>query len=98
MSTGIILVFVLGLALTAAGLMIGRKGYEVFTLSEQKKNPDRLSDHLPWAMLVAPGVVFNKNGAFQTTFLFRGPDLDSATEAELVITTAQINNAFKRLS
>ncbi len=49
-------------------------------------------------MLVAPGVVFNKNGSFQTTFTFRGPDLDSATEAELVITTAQINNTFKRLT
>src|SRR5450631_2039864 len=98
MSTGIILVLVVGLAITAMGLMIGSKGYEVFTLSEQKKNPDRLSDHLPWAMLVAPGVVFNKNGAFQTTFLFRGPDLDSATEAELVITTAQINNTLKRLT
>ena len=49
-------------------------------------------------MLVAPGVVFNKNGSFQTTFLFRGPDLDSATEAELVITTAQINNTLKRLT
>jgi type IV secretion/conjugal transfer VirB4 family ATPase len=98
MSTAIILVLVVGLAITAVGLMIGTKGYEVFTLSEQKKNPDRFSDHLPWAMLVAPGVVFNKNGAFQTTFLFRGPDLDSATEAELVITTAQINNTLKRLT
>src|ERR1700675_1104477 len=98
MSTGIIMVLVVGLAITAMGLMIGRKGYEVFTLSEQRRNPDRFSDHLPWAMLVAPGVVFNKNGAFQSTFRFRGPDLDSATESELVLTTAQINNAFKRLA
>src|SRR5471032_595772 len=98
MSTTIILVLVVGLALTAAGLMIGSKGYEVFTLSEQKKHPDRFSDHLPWAMLVAPGVVFNKNGSLQTTFCFRGPDLDSATDSELVITTAQINNTLKRLT
>src|ERR1700733_4038864 len=97
MGTAAILVLVLGLAIAAAGLTFGRQGYEVFTLSEQKKHPDRVSDHLPWAMLVAPGVVFNKNGSFQTTFLFRGPDLDSATEAELVITTAQINNTLKRL-
>ena len=73
MSIGVIGVLVFGIALSAVGLAVGRKGYGVFTLSEQKRHPDRFSDHLPWAMLVAPGVVFNKNGAFQTTFLFRGP-------------------------
>ena len=82
---------------TAAVLMAGQ-GYSVFTLTEHKKHPDRLSDHLPWALLLAPGIVFNKNGSFQTTFKFRGPDLDSATASELVATTAQINNAFKRLT
>ena len=39
---------------------------------------------LPWAALVAPGVVLNKDGSFQRTARFRGPDLDSATPAELV--------------
>ena len=72
--------------------------YSVFSLSEQKKHPDRLSDHLPWAMLVGPGIVFNKNGSFQTTFRFRGPDLDSATDAELVITSARVNSILKRLT
>src|SRR5271166_4973095 len=97
MSTAIILLIVSGIAVSAVLLSVGREGYAIFTLSEQKKHPDRLSDHLPWAMLVAPGIVFNKNGSFQSSFKFRGPDLDSATEAELVITTAQINNALKRL-
>ena len=45
---------------------------------------DRLADHLPWAALVAPGVVLNKDGSFQRSLRFRGPDLESATEAELV--------------
>jgi type IV secretion/conjugal transfer VirB4 family ATPase len=76
---------------------MGRGGYGLFTLAEHKKHPDRFSDHLPWAMLVAPGVVFNKNGSFQSSFMFRGPDLDSATEGELVMTTAQVNNTLKRL-
>ncbi len=35
--------------------------------------PNRLEDYLPWAMLVAPGVVLNKDGSFQTTARFRGP-------------------------
>jgi type IV secretion system protein TrbE len=98
MSTGIIWVLVAGIGVVTIGLMVGRQGYGLFTLTEQKKHPDRFSDHLPWAMLVAPGVVFNKNGSLQTTFCFRGPDLDSATDSELVITTAQINNTLKRLT
>ncbi len=47
--------------------------------------------------LVAPGVVLNKDGSFQRTARFRGPDLDSATQGELVATTARLNNALRRL-
>lgn len=56
-----------------------------------------LADFLPWAALVAPGVVLNKDGSLQRTAKFRGPDLDSATAAELVATTARLNNALRRL-
>jgi type IV secretion system protein VirB4 len=41
--------------------------------------------------------VLNKDGSFQRTARFRGPDLDSATPAELVGTTARLNNALRRL-
>src|SRR6185312_10905291 len=51
----------------------------------------------PWAGLVAAGVVLNKDGSFQRTARFRGPDLDSATQGELVATTARLNNALRRL-
>ena len=46
--------------------------------------------------LVAPGIVLNKDGSFQRTLRFRGPDLDSATEAELVAVSARLNNVLKR--
>ena len=46
---------------------------------------------------MAPGVVLNKDGSFQRTARFREPDLDSATPAELVGTTARLNNALRRL-
>src|SRR3546814_6818792 len=52
----------------------------VQNLAEYKSRADRLSDHLPWAALVAPGVVLNKDGSFLRTLAFRGPDLESATE------------------
>ncbi len=69
----------------------------MMNLAEYRKRPALLHDYLPWAGLVAPGVVLNKDGAFQRTCRFRGPDLDSATESELVAVTARVNNALKRL-
>ena len=52
---------------------------------------------MSWAALVGPGVVLNKDGSFQRTARFRGPDLDSATPAELIGTTARLNSALRRL-
>lgn len=69
----------------------------MLNLKEYHGTADRLADHLPWAALVAPGVVLNKDGSFQRTLRFRGPDLESATEAELVSVCARANNALRRL-
>ena len=69
----------------------------MLNLKEYREHPDRLSDLLPWAALVAPGVILNKDGSFQTTIRYRGPDLDSATEAELVSISARLNNVLRRL-
>jgi type IV secretion system protein VirB4 len=68
----------------------------VLNLREYRDRADRLADHLPWAALVAPGVVLNKDGSFQRTLAFRGPDLESATEAELVSACARANNVLRR--
>jgi type IV secretory pathway VirB4 component len=68
----------------------------MLNLAEYKTKSTRLCDYLPWASLVAPGVVLNKDGSFQRTIRYRGPDLDSATEAELVSVTARLNNILKR--
>ncbi|WP_186069060.1 conjugal transfer protein TrbE [Burkholderia gladioli] len=66
-------------------------------LAEYRQRPAMLADWLPWAGLIAPGVVLNKDGSFQRTARFRGPDLDSATQGELIATTARLNNALRRL-
>ena len=65
-------------------------------LREYKDRPDRLADYLPWACFIAPGIILNKDGSFQRTAKFRGPDLESSTEEELVSTCARINNALRR--
>ncbi|MBV9511214.1 MAG: conjugal transfer protein TrbE [Caulobacteraceae bacterium] len=69
----------------------------MLNLKEYRPTADRLADHLPWAALVAPGVVLTKDGGFQRTLRFRGPDLESATEAELVSVCARANNMLRRL-
>ncbi|WP_273728950.1 conjugal transfer protein TrbE [Brucella gallinifaecis] len=69
----------------------------MLNLSEYRKKNAGLADFLPWAALIAPGVVLNKDGSFQRTARFRGPDLDSATPSELVGTTARLNGALRRL-
>jgi len=69
----------------------------MMSLREYRNGSASLVDFLPWAALVAEGVVLNKDGSFQRTARFRGPDLDSATPAELVATTGRLNNALRRL-
>src|SRR5215218_6489982 len=69
----------------------------MMNLTEYRKRPALLADWLPWSGLVAKGVVLNKDGSFQRTARFRGPDLDSATASELVAITSRLNNALRRL-
>ena len=69
----------------------------MMNLAEYRRRSQSLADFLPWAALVREGVILNKDGSFQRTARFRGPDLDSATPAELVAITARLNNALRRL-
>ena len=66
-------------------------------LREHARRASRLSDFLPWAALVRPGIILNKDGSFLRVARFRGPDLDSATQGELMATSARLNSALKRL-
>lgn len=69
----------------------------MMNLAEYRRTSTRLADFLPWAALAHDGVVLNKDGSFQRTARFRGPDLDSAVPAELVAVASRLNNAFRRL-
>ncbi len=69
----------------------------MMNLTEYRRHNRRLADFLPWAALAAPGIVLNKDGSFQRTAGFRGPDLDSAVPSELVAVAGRLNNAFRRL-
>ena len=69
----------------------------MMNLAEYRRRSQTLADFLPWAALVEKGVILNKDGSFQRSARFRGPDLDSATAAELVAITGRLNNALRRL-
>ncbi len=69
----------------------------MMNLAEYRTRAHGLADFLPWAALIDAGIVLNKDGSFQRTARFRGPDLDSATPAELVAVTGRLNNALRRL-
>ena len=66
----------------------------MLNLAEYRQRPALLADWLPWAGLVAPGVVLNKDGSFQRTAKFRGPDLDSAVAAELVAVAERLRTSL----
>ena len=69
----------------------------MMNLAEYRRSNSRLADFLPWAALVDEGIILNKDGSFQRTARFRGPDLDSAVPAELVAVAGRLNNALRRL-
>ena len=69
----------------------------MMNLAEYRRSNTRLADFLPWGALVDEGIVLNKDGSFQRTARFRGPDLDSAVPAELVAIAGRLNNSLRRL-
>jgi type IV secretion/conjugal transfer VirB4 family ATPase len=69
----------------------------MLNLREFKGVPDRLTDYLPWAALIDPTLIVNKDGSFLSVIKYRGPDLDSCTEEELMVKSAHLNNVLKRL-
>ncbi|BDB13994.1 VirB4 family type IV secretion/conjugal transfer ATPase [Acidithiobacillus ferrooxidans] len=64
------------------------------SLKEFRNKAYGLPDLLPWAALVDNGVVLNKNGSLMAGFYYTGPDLDSATNAELASMSNRINTAL----
>lgn len=61
---------------------------------EDRPNPKGLADELQWGFLVDDGVVLQKDGALLAGYRYRGPDLGSATGAELDALATQLNDAL----
>ncbi|MDR0275583.1 MAG: transporter [Burkholderiaceae bacterium] len=66
----------------------------MWNLREFRSKALALPDLLPWAFLVENGIVLTKQGGLLAGWEFIGPDLDSATRAELTAMAARINRAL----
>ncbi len=63
-------------------------------LREHPRPPGGLADLLNWGVLVGDGVLVNKDGTFSAGWKFRGPDLFSATPAEVDVLAEHVNRAL----
>ncbi len=65
-----------------------------FGRKEYREPTAKLVDFLPWARLAAPGIIQHKTGILQTTFCYRGPDLESETPLSQMIMMDRLNHAL----
>lgn len=79
--------------LLAGGVGAGATGL-LGRAREHRTEPNGLADLLNWAFLVDDGVVLLKDGALLGAVRYRGPDLGSATGAELDALVHQITDAL----
>ncbi|MBQ5585607.1 MAG: conjugal transfer protein TrbE, partial [Selenomonadaceae bacterium] len=77
--------------------------YKMNLFSNTYKKKHFLRDAMVWGTLHTgrlPGsnekvaIVLNKDGSFQLTMAYHGPDLDSSIEAELSMITSQLSREF----
>lgn len=66
-------------------------------LRDYRSRAKGLPDLLPYAVLIAPGVVLCKDGSLLAAWEFRGQDTASSTPEELAFVSAQVSGAVKLL-
>jgi type IV secretion system protein VirB4 len=66
-------------------------------LADYRSRTKGLPDLLPYAALIAPGVILNKDGSFLAAWEMHGQDTASSTPEELAYVSAQFNNAVRLL-
>ena len=71
----------------------------MYRLDRFNRNKEYLKYTMPFARIIKdPAIVLNKDGSMQTTWTYRGPDLDSAIVEQLAIMTQQLNQVFASLN
>ncbi len=71
----------------------------MYRMDRFKRKKEYFKYTMPYAKIIhTPAIVLNKDGSLQTTWKYRGPDLNSAIKEQLAIITQQLNTSFQRLS
>jgi len=81
-----------GLVLAGAGVVAALAAWQF--RPQFRRYEQGLADLLPYAALVRPGVVVNKDGSLLAGFEYRGPDMDSATAEELGALSSLVSHAL----
>ena len=66
-------------------------------LADYRSNAKGLPDLLPYAALIAPGVVLNKDGSFLAAWSISGQDTAGSTPEELAWVSRQVSNGVRML-
>ena len=74
-----------------------RRFIEGFELKRYKEEKNMFASWCPWVTLLGDGIVLLKSGAILQSFAFSGPDLESASAAEIAGVSALFNDAVKQL-
>src|SRR3954449_3659617 len=64
-------------------------------LTEYRSHAQGLADLLLYDLLVEDGVLLLQDGALLAAWSFRGPDMASATNAEMAALSARLNSTLK---
>src|SRR5260370_8171840 len=62
---------------------------------ETRKQPQGLADLLLWFGLVDDGIVLQRDGSLLAAWQYRGPDLQSATHAEMAAIARRLNRLLR---
>jgi len=71
-----------------------QSGLEVAVFGETRKQPTGLADLLLWFGLVDDGIVLQRDGSLLAAWQYRGPDLQSATHAEMAAIARRLTGFF----
>jgi hypothetical protein len=72
-----------------------KAGLEVGVFGETRKQPTGLADLLLWFGLVDDGIVLQRDGSLLAAWQYRGPDLQSATHAEMAAIARRLNRILR---
>src|SRR5436309_13304794 len=66
-------------------------------MREHRPRPSGVADLLPYVSFASPRTLVTKSGSFLSAWEYRGPDLASASPADLAQLTSHVNDALLSL-